>query len=188
MMRAIVNSKKMKIIISEKFEKEAKDYAVLSKSFTSNRHDFHEGGLDAKQKKMFEGKLGEKAIKQLFIDNNIKFEEDKTSHEEADDFDFLVFDIDGEKLKVDVKTRTQNFHIRTLEMVEQMKNKPKNIYFSVRLYDTYPYEVELIGYATKSDFLTVNRVENHGYLDNYVLFDNELNEVKTIIGKLQKNE
>ena len=178
----------MKITISEKFEKEARDYAILSKSFTSNRHDFHEGGLDAKQRKMFEGKLGEKAIKQFFIDNNIKFEEDKTSHEEADDFDFLVYDIEKKILKVDVKTRTKNFHIRTLEMVEQMKDKPKGIYFSVRLYDTKPYEVELIGYATQSDFLTINRIENHGYLDNYVLFDSELNDMVAIIDKLQKNE
>ena len=177
----------MRIIISEAFEKEARDYAVLSKSFTSNRHDFHEGGLNAKQRKMFEGKLGEKAIKQFFINNNIKFEEDKTSHEEADDFDFLVYNMNGKTVKVDVKTRTQNFHIRTLEMVEQMKNKPKGIYFSVRLYDTKPYEIEIIGYATQSDFLRINRIENNGYLDNYVLFDHELRDINTMIDKLQKN-
>ena len=176
----------MRIIINETLEKEAQDYAILSKSFTSDRHDFHEGGLNAKQRKMFEGKLGEKAIKQFFIDNNIKFVEDKTSYEEADNYDFLVYDLEGNELKVDVKTRTRNFHTRTLEMVEQMKNKPKDIYFSVRLYDKKPFEIELIGYALKSDFLRINRIQNQGYLDNYVLFDNELRNVNNIIEKLQK--
>ena len=56
--------------------KEALDYARKSRSFTSNRHDFHAGGLDNKQKKMLEGKLGEKAVKLLFWDNGIAFEED----------------------------------------------------------------------------------------------------------------
>ncbi|MCL2760286.1 MAG: hypothetical protein FWD70_01395 [Desulfuromonadales bacterium] len=177
----------MKIIINEILEKEALDYAVMSKSFTSNRHDFHEGGLNAKQRKMFEGKLGEKAIKQFFIDNNIRFVEDKTSHEEADDYDFLVYDLAGNELKVDVKTRTQHFHTRTLEMVEQMKKKPKDIYFSVRLYDTRPFEIELLGFAFKSDFLKINRIQNQGYLNNYVLFDNELKIVNNIIDELQKN-
>ena len=46
---------------------EALDYAESSKRYTSNRHDFHPGGLDNKKKKMFEGKLGEKAIKMLFL-------------------------------------------------------------------------------------------------------------------------
>ena len=178
----------MKIIINETLEKEAVDYAVLSRSFTSNRHDFHEGGLNAKQQKMFEGKLGEKAIKQFFFDNNIRFVEDKTSHEEADDYDFLVYDLEGNELKVDVKTRTKSFHTRTLEMVEQMRNKPKDVYFSVRLHDTKPFEVELLGYAWESDFLQINRIQNQGYLDNYVLFDNELKDVNNIIDKLQKNE
>jgi hypothetical protein len=177
----------MKITILDVFEKEAKDYATISKSYTSDRHDFHEGGLSAKQRKMYEGKLGEKAVKQFFLNYKIKFEEDKSSHEEADFFDFIVFDLKGNKLKVDVKTRTQNFHTRTLEMVEQMKNKPKDIYFSVRLFDTKPFTVDLIGYALKTDFLNINRIENLGYLDNYVLFDYELKNVNLILSNLQKN-
>ena len=39
---------------------EAQNYANISKSFTAGKHDFHEGVLMAKQKKMFEGKLGKK--------------------------------------------------------------------------------------------------------------------------------
>lgn len=45
----------MEIIISQPLEKEAEDYALKSRSYTSNRHDFHEGGLEAKERKMFEG-------------------------------------------------------------------------------------------------------------------------------------
>ncbi len=48
------------------FIEEAFEYALKSREYTSNRHDFHEGGLDAKQQKMFEGKLGENFLKCFF--------------------------------------------------------------------------------------------------------------------------
>lgn len=179
----------MKIIIQKKFVDEAEEYALISRKFTSNRHDFHEGGLDAKQRKMFEGKLGEKIAKQFFIANNIKFIEDKSSHEEADEFDFIVFGKKtGSQLKVDVKTRTECFHIRTLEMVEQIQKKPKDIYLSVRLYKETPYAGKIIGFAIKADFLNTGRIENQGYLDNYVLFDNELRDIETLRKRLVENE
>lgn len=47
----------MKIIISQSLEKETNNYALKSRSYTSNRYDFQKGGLDAKEKKMFEEKL-----------------------------------------------------------------------------------------------------------------------------------
>lgn len=178
----------MKITIPDNLVNEALEYARLSRKFTSNRHDFHSGGLDNKQKKMFEGKLGEKAIKTLFLNNNIKFEEDFTSHEESDFYDFIVFSSKGEQLKVDVKTRTKSFHTRTLEMVEQLHKKPKDIYISVRLYVKKPFVVEIIGFAIKNDFIKINRIQNQGYLDNYVLFDNELRIIDKLLKPLQKNE
>lgn len=178
----------MKITIPENLVSEALEYAKLSRKFTSNRHDFHPGGLDNKQKKMFEGKLGEKGIKKLFMNYNVKFEEDSTSHEESDLYDFIVYDSKGNPLKVDIKTRTKSFHIRTLEMVEQLNNKTKDIYISVRLFDKEPYEVEIIGFAIKKDFININRIQNQGYLDNYVLYDNELRQINTLLKHLQKNE
>lgn len=42
---------------------EALQYAQLSANYTSNRHDFHQGGINNKKLKMFEGKLGEKFLK-----------------------------------------------------------------------------------------------------------------------------
>ncbi len=45
--------------IPENLIQEAREYAFASRAFTSDRHDFHEGGLDAKERKMLEGKLGE---------------------------------------------------------------------------------------------------------------------------------
>ena len=104
-------------IIDGTLYQEALDYASASRAFTSNRHDFHPGGLNNKQKKMFEGKLGEKAFKLFLLDNNIPFDEDHSSYDERDEYDFIVND--GYQYKVDVKTRTEQFHIRTLEMVEQ---------------------------------------------------------------------
>ena len=38
----------MEITIKKEFIEEALKYAELSKSFTSDTHDFHEGGLNAK--------------------------------------------------------------------------------------------------------------------------------------------
>lgn len=176
----------MRIYIDKVFQKEAKEYAIISKSFTSKRHDFYEGGLSDKQRTLFEGKLGEKAIKQFFIDHKIKFKEDQSSHDEADFYDFMVYDLKGNELKVEVKTRTKISYIRTLESVEQMKNNPKDIYFSVKLYNTKPFCVDVIGYGLKEDFLSINRIENKGDLDNYVLYDKELKNPKLIIPTLQK--
>ena len=81
----------MEIILKKKSVNEALEYSELSKSFTSNTHDFHEGGLNAKQRKMFEGKLGEKGIKEFFLEKKINFNEDESSHKYADEYDFIVF-------------------------------------------------------------------------------------------------
>ena len=120
-------------VITGSLYDEAVSYAKKARAFTSNRHDFHSGGLSNKERKMFEGKLGEKAVKLLLIDNNIRFIEDTSSYYERDEFDFLLVN-ENEQLKVDVKTRTEDFHIRTLEMVEQAETHPKDIYISVRLF------------------------------------------------------
>lgn len=52
---------------------EALRYARGSRAHTTNRHDFHAGGLDNKQQKMLEGKLGEKAVKLLLEDNGVRY-------------------------------------------------------------------------------------------------------------------
>ena len=92
----------MKIKIENALVKEALNYSNLSRSYTSDTHDFHEGGLNAKQRKMLEGKLGEKGIKQYFINNKIKFSEDKSSFTDADEYDFIVCG-KNEEFLVDVK-------------------------------------------------------------------------------------
>ena len=170
----------MEIIIKKDLIKEAFEYAKLSKSFTSDTHDFHEGGLNAKQRKMFEGKLGEKGIKQYFIENNINFKEDESSHKDADEYDFIILST-SKKYFIDVKTRTQEFHIRTLEMVKQLKRKKIDIYISVKLSNQKnDYKIKIIGWCTKQDILKINRIENNGYLDNYVMYDNELRNIKDL--------
>ena len=44
-------------IIEGALYQEALDYARRSRAYTSDRHDFHSGGLDNKQQKMLEGKI-----------------------------------------------------------------------------------------------------------------------------------
>ncbi|MBA2877018.1 hypothetical protein HNR63_000045 [Anoxybacillus kamchatkensis] len=155
--------------LSNQLVNEALEYAELSKRYTSNRHDFHEGGLSNKKQKMYEGKLGEKIFKTFLLENRIKFEEDKSRYDEADLFDFILPD----GTTIDVKTRTKPFHIRTLELVEQFQKNAKDIYVSVRLFDNLR-SGKILGWVSKEDILRINRIENHGYLDNYTIYDNEL--------------
>lgn len=169
-------------VISGDLYQEALEYAELSKDFTSNRHDFHPGGLLNKKIKMFEGKLGEKAVKMLFMDNDICFKEDHSSYKERDEYDFLLVN-ETEQLKVDVKTRTESFHIRTLEMVEQAKKHPKDIFISARLYKDNN-TVKLLGWYTYSDMINKNQIENQGYLDNYVMYDRDLRPLTSIESEL----
>lgn len=161
---------------------EALAYAENSKRYTSDRHDFHAGGFDNKKRKMFEGKLGEKAVKILFIDNGINYEEDKSPFTERDEYDFILINkID--RLKVDVKTRTESFHVRTLEIVEQAINHPKDIYISVRLFKE-SNTVRLLGWFTHEDMIAKNQIENQGYLDNYVMYDKDLRGMEELLTKV----
>ena len=162
-------------VITGSLYDEAVSYARKARAFTSSRHDFHPGGLSNKEKKMFEGKLGEKAIKLLFFDNHISFIEDTSSYDERDEFDFLLVN-ENEQLKVDVKTRTEDFHIRTLEMVEQAETHPKDIYISVRLFRESNTDV-ILGWFSYKDMIRKGRIENQGYLDNYVMYDSDLRPI-----------
>ena len=166
---------KNEYIIPQHLINEAAEYAKLSRTFTSNRHDFHSGGLTNKQKKMFEGKLGEKIFKIFLLENNVAFQEDRSSFTEADNYDFILPD----NTTIDVKTRTRNFHIRTLEMVEQFERNPKDIFISIRLYPEQ-YKGLIIGWFSKEHLLQKNRIENQGYLDNYVMYDSDLHPIKEL--------
>lgn len=164
--------------IPDDLYQEAFNYAKASRAFTSNRHDFHPGGLDNKQKKMFEGKLGEKAFKMFLVDNNFSFAEDHSSPEERDKYDFMLLKTGLPSLLIDVKTRTKDFHTRTLEMVEQYTKHPKNIYISARLYEG-TQKVSLLGWYTDEDMLEKKQIENNGYLDNYVMYDSDLRPMES---------
>lgn len=167
-------------IISPNLCQEAFVYARSSRAYTSNRHDFHGGGLDNKQQKMFEGKLGEKGFKMFLLENNIPFIEDHSSPQERDEYDFLLKTPEKEYL-FDVKTRTKSFHTRTLEMVEQAQTHPKDIFISARLFlETNAATVKLLGWYSFQDMLNANRIENNGYLDNYVMYDSDLRPIKDL--------
>ena len=177
-------------VITGSLYDEAVSYARKARAFTSNRHDFHPGGLSNKEKKMFEGKLGEKAIKLLLTDNHINFIEDTSSYDERDEFDFLLVN-ENEQLKVDVKTRTEDFHIRTLEMVEQAETHPKDIYISVRLFRE-SNTVVILGWFSYKDMIRKGRIENQGYLDNYVMYDSDLRPIldleKYVLNRFKKEK
>ncbi len=172
-------------LIDGSLMEEALLYANLSGAFTSNRHDFHEGGLSNKKLKMFEGKLGEKAFKIFLSDNNIPFIEDHTSWEERDEYDFLLTTPQRQYL-IDIKTRTKSFHTRTLEMVEQAENHPKDIFVSARLFSERN-TVKLLGWYSYQDMLNANRIENNGYLNNYVMYDSDLRSMDELYNLILKD-
>ena len=75
-----------------------------------------------------------------------------------------------------------HFGIGNLEMVKQMHSKEIDIYISVKLEKIIShYEIFILGWCSKKDFLKINRIENNGYLDNVVLYDNELRNIKTLL-------
>lgn len=165
--------------------REALDYALRSGAYTSDRHDFHAGGLSNKQQKMLEGKLGEKAFKLFLLDNGIRFEEDHSRFNERDEYDFLLRN-PVMCLRLDVKTRTEPYHIRTLELVEQAASHPKEIYISARLCREQR-SVRLLGRFTRQDMLTRGRIENQGYLDNYVMYDRQLRPMEELAWFCHRN-
>jgi hypothetical protein len=171
---------------------EAKAYAISSARYTSNRHDFHGGGLANKAAKMFEGKLGEKIFKNWMIQQSLSFDEDHTSHEEADDYDFCVAD-----RTIDVKTFTKDFHKRLLEMVEQYQKNSKDYYVAVRIrFDPFTVKLSgnniifdfsgilqhsatIVGWASKADIGRAP-VHNFGYQDDHWLWLDKLRDINTL--------
>lgn len=172
-------------VITPELYQEALGYARSSRAYTSNRHDFHAGGLNNKQQKMLEGKLGEKGFKMFLLENNIPFLEDHSSPQERDEYDFLLSKPESQYL-FDVKTRTKSFHTRTLEMVEQAQSHPKDIFISARLF-TERNAVKLLGWYSFQDMIAANRIENNGYLDNYVMYDSDLRPIEELYSSLLIN-
>jgi hypothetical protein len=167
------------IQIPDIYIQEARAYSSLARRYTSDRHDFHDGWLDEKERKMFEGKLWEKIVKMFLIENSRWFQEDPTDYTQADEYDFVLAD----GTTIDVKTRTQPYHTRTLEMCEQLQAKPKDIYISVRLFPER-YAGYIIWWCTSKDLVDIGHIENQGYLDNYVLYDRELRSVESLVERL----
>jgi hypothetical protein len=135
---------------------------------------------------MFEGKLGEKGFKQWLDENNFQYNE-WLEYEGADEYDFLVYT--PQERRLDVKTRTQLFHRRTVEMVEQMKMRPKDIFVSCKLNKGLNgFTVDLLGWATRDDFVNKGTIENLGYLDNHVLYDRQLRDMNELAKILVRKE
>ena len=98
--------------------------------------------------------------------------------------DFIISK-NNKKYFVDVKTRTKKFHTRTLEMVKQFHSKKIDIYISVFLIrDKSNFQIKILGWCNRNDIIKINRIENNGYLDNYVLYDKELKDIKQLINYL----
>lgn len=168
------------IPVTHKMKVEAEAYAKSSQNYTSREHDFHEGGPKNAAKKMYEGKIGEKAFRSLLDIWEISYVEDKTGPDKADYYDFKV----GE-LKIDVKTRTEKFHRNTLEMVSQFKKRPKDLYISA-YYNRNEDTVTMLGCITAHDLKNANHPKKFGFKENYYTTDNQLNDIEEVLTDLAK--
>lgn len=166
--------------IEDWMKEEAKNYAEESHDYTSRGHDFHDGGADEASKYMYLGKLGEKAFKKLLLDNGITFIEDYTGPDQADEYDFLV-----KGYKIDVKTRTKSYHTRTLEMVTQFRERPKDVYVGT-YYNAGKDQMEFYGYIRAEELEQLHSPENHGYGWNYFAYDREMHPVNKLLDDLKK--
>src|SRR4051794_23106556 len=97
--------------ITDNIVESAQDYATRSAPHTSDRNDFHPGGLANKARKMFEGKLGERVFQAWLDTEKTPYVADSSPHNEADRYDFVIAG-----RTIDVKTFTQDNHLRLLEM------------------------------------------------------------------------
>ncbi len=61
-------------------------------------------------------------------------------------------------------------------MVEQAETHPKDIYISVRLFRE-SNTVVILGWFSYKDMIRKGRIENQGYLDNYVMYDSDLRPI-----------
>ncbi|WP_050540525.1 hypothetical protein KQH69_07210 [Streptococcus sanguinis] len=173
---------KVVIPITEEMIRIARDYSELSHDYTSRAHDFHEGGADIASQKMYEGKLGEQAFAVWLKNEGIEFTEDRTSHDEADKFDFIV-----KGYKIDVKTRTEDYQTRTLEMVEQFYKRPKDIYVGARLYRD-KNEVELYGIISANKLKKLGQIEKFGYKEDFFAYDSQLSPIQLLKDLKDKNK
>lgn len=71
-------------------------------------------------------------------------------------------------------------------MVEQAQNHPKDIFVSARLFSERN-SVKLLGWYSYQDMINANRVENNGYLNNYVMFDSDLRSMDELYNLILKN-
>ena len=128
---------------------------------------------------MYYGKLGEKAFKKILRDSKIDFLEDTTGPDEADKYDFLI-----KGFKIDVKTRTKKYHKKTLEMVKQFKERPKDIYVGA-YYDEQKEEVNLYGYIKAVELEKLHMPVSNGYGKNYWAYYNEMEPIDRLIEGLK---
>ena len=67
-------------------------------------------------------------------------------------------------------------------------NSQINENISVQLFKlSGDYEIKIIGWCTKEDMLQINRIENNGYLDNYVMYDKELRKIDNLKNYIKKS-
>lgn len=168
------------IKVTEEMKEAAEQYAILSKAHTSRKHDFHKGGAEEASKKMYIGKIGEKVFAHWLDMNAIPYLEDRSFYYEPDEYDFLI-----NSLKIDVKTRSESYHTRTLEMVKQFNKRPKDVYVSV-YYNKVEETAELLGWIDARRLRDLHPIENNGYKDNYVAYDNDLAAMNELEDYLKK--
>lgn len=165
-----------KIILTDEQIEHARKIAKLKENHINNKYSYHK--VEDNFQKMFEGKLGEEAVKSFFNEKNVEYELDTTPIEKADRFDFVILQKD-KRYTVDVKTRNQDYgkNNMLLAIKSIVDSKPKDLYMSVYL--KTEQELYIVGYCGWRKFIEVNRIKEFKKgLTSYALFENELILIK----------
>lgn len=165
-----------KIILTDEQIEHARKIAKLKENHINNKYSYHK--VEDNFQKMFEGKLGEEAVKSFFNEKNVEYELDTTPIEKPDRFDFMILQKD-KRYTVDVKTRNADYgeNNMLLAIKSVVDSKPKDLYISVYL--KTEQELYIVGYCSWRKFIEVNRVKEFKEgLPSYALFENELILIK----------
>ena len=152
--------------ISQKWVPLSWDYANRVADYLSENHDAIGSTREDRVAGMYAGKLGEGYVKDMLDYYGIPYLEDEKPDEDPDNFDLLI----GGK-KVDVKTKRSTKYTDLIEMVEQVKNRPKDLFINVHV-NVETLEAEFIGWTTNARMLEINKIVKMKKV-NYVVRKNE---------------
>jgi hypothetical protein len=127
--------------------------------------------------------LGRMATKIFFVKNNINFNNIPDLYKY--DKGYFVYN----NKTITTRSRSKPHYIRTLEKVSEFNKMVKDIYISTLVNDydndSNIYHCRMLNWVKGEDFKNRGRVENQGYGNNYVIYDNKSRTINSLLELLR---